>query len=64
MLDGPDIDGTRAVAKILAVLASGGISSMDHLRALAEAGAEGAIIGTALYAGRLTFSDALAASAC
>lgn len=64
MLGGPDISGTRAVAKILSVLASGGVSSADHLRALAEAGAEGAIIGTALYEGRLTFSDALAAAAC
>lgn len=64
MLGGPDIGGTRAVAQILGVLASGGVSSADHLRALAEAGAEGAIIGTALYEGRLSFSDALAAAAC
>ncbi|MDQ6672271.1 MAG: 1-(5-phosphoribosyl)-5-[(5-phosphoribosylamino)methylideneamino]imidazole-4-carboxamide isomerase [Chloroflexota bacterium] len=64
MLDGPDVDGTRSVARILGVLASGGVSTASHLRALADAGAEGAIIGTALYAGQLTFSDALAASAC
>jgi phosphoribosylformimino-5-aminoimidazole carboxamide ribotide isomerase len=64
MLGGPDIDGTRAVAKILTVLASGGVSTVDHLRALAEAGAEGAIIGTALYEGRLKLSDALAVLAC
>jgi phosphoribosylformimino-5-aminoimidazole carboxamide ribotide isomerase len=64
MLSGPDIEGTRAVAKILDVLASGGVSSVDHLRALAGAGAEGAIIGTALYEGRLKLSDALAVSAC
>jgi phosphoribosylformimino-5-aminoimidazole carboxamide ribotide isomerase len=64
MLGGPDVDGTRAVARILGVLASGGVSSVDHLRALAKTGAEGAIIGTALYEGRLKFSDALAVSAC
>jgi len=64
MLNGPDLEGTRAVARILGVLASGGVSSVAHLRALAEAGAEGAIIGTALYAGRLTLADALAVAAC
>jgi phosphoribosylformimino-5-aminoimidazole carboxamide ribotide isomerase len=63
-LTGPDIDGTRAVARILSVLASGGVSTVDHLRALAEAGAEGAIIGTALYEGRLKLSDALAVLGC
>jgi len=60
MLGGPDIDGTRAVAQIVGVLASGGVSSVDHLKSLAEAGAEGAIIGTALYEGRLQLADALA----
>jgi phosphoribosylformimino-5-aminoimidazole carboxamide ribotide isomerase len=64
MLRGPDVSGTRAVAKIVDVLASGGVSSVEHLRALAEAGALGAIIGTALYEGRLKLSDALATSAC
>jgi phosphoribosylformimino-5-aminoimidazole carboxamide ribotide isomerase len=64
MLNGPDIDGTRAVARILSVLASGGVSSVGHLKSLAEAGAEGAIIGTALYQGRLTLSDALTVAAC
>jgi len=64
MLGGPDVEGTRAVARILSVLASGGVSSADQLRSLADAGAEGAIIGTALYAGRLSLSDALAVSAC
>jgi phosphoribosylformimino-5-aminoimidazole carboxamide ribotide isomerase len=62
MLGGPDIEGTRAVARILAVLGSGGVSSTDHLRQLAEAGAEGAIIGTALYEGRLSLTDALVAA--
>ncbi|MGI9148144.1 MAG: 1-(5-phosphoribosyl)-5-[(5-phosphoribosylamino)methylideneamino]imidazole-4-carboxamide isomerase [Chloroflexota bacterium] len=64
MLGGPDVEGTRAVAKIIGVLGSGGISSVDHLRALADAGAEGAIIGTALYTGRLSLSEALGVSAC
>ncbi|HET6316531.1 MAG TPA: 1-(5-phosphoribosyl)-5-[(5-phosphoribosylamino)methylideneamino]imidazole-4-carboxamide isomerase [Chloroflexota bacterium] len=59
--DGPNVEATRAVAKILPVLASGGISSAKHLRALAEAGAEGAILGTALYSGKLKLEEALGA---
>jgi phosphoribosylformimino-5-aminoimidazole carboxamide ribotide isomerase len=53
---------TREVSRILAVIGSGGVASVEHLHALAEAGAEGAIIGTALYEGRLQLGDALAAA--
>lgn len=62
-LNGPDVERTRAIARIVNVLGSGGISCVEDLRAIAAAGAEGAIIGTALYAGRLKLSDALA-TAC
>jgi phosphoribosylformimino-5-aminoimidazole carboxamide ribotide isomerase len=58
---GPDFERTRDVAAILKVIGSGGVSTVDHLRALAEAGAEGAIIGTALYDGTLRLQEALAA---
>ena len=46
------------------VVASGGVSSLDDLRALASLvpiGVEGAIVGKALYAGAFTLQDALAA---
>jgi 1-(5-phosphoribosyl)-5-[(5-phosphoribosylamino)methylideneamino] imidazole-4-carboxamide isomerase/N-(5'phosphoribosyl)anthranilate isomerase len=46
------------------VVASGGVSSLDDLRALASltaAGVEGAIVGKALYAGAFTLEEALAA---
>ena len=46
------------------VVASGGVSSLDDLRALASlvpAGVEGAIVGKALYAGAFTLQEALAA---
>jgi phosphoribosylformimino-5-aminoimidazole carboxamide ribotide isomerase len=62
LLGGPDIPGTREIAKLLSVIASGGVSTVEQLRALAETGAEGAIVGTALYEGRLTLSEALAAA--
>jgi phosphoribosylformimino-5-aminoimidazole carboxamide ribotide isomerase len=62
VLDGPDLLTTREIAKVIGVIGSGGISQVEHLRALAEAGAEGAIIGTALYERRLQLGDALAAT--
>jgi phosphoribosylformimino-5-aminoimidazole carboxamide ribotide isomerase len=62
VLGGPDIPGTREIARLVRVIASGGVSTVEHLRHLAEAGAEGAIVGTALYEGRLKLSDALAAA--
>jgi len=48
------------------VIASGGVSSLDDLRAvagLAPLGVEGAIVGKALYAGKFTLEQALAAVA-
>jgi 1-(5-phosphoribosyl)-5-[(5-phosphoribosylamino)methylideneamino] imidazole-4-carboxamide isomerase/N-(5'phosphoribosyl)anthranilate isomerase len=45
-----------------AVVASGGVSSLDDLRAIAALGTvEGAIVGKALYAGAFTLPEALAA---
>ena len=45
-----------------AVVASGGVSSLDDLRAIAAlATVEGAIVGKALYAGAFTLPEALAA---
>jgi hypothetical protein len=48
------------------VVASGGVAGPDDLRTLAALepeGLEGVIVGKALYAGRLTVADALAALA-
>jgi phosphoribosylformimino-5-aminoimidazole carboxamide ribotide isomerase len=63
VMGGPNLATTRAVAELLKVIGSGGVSTLEHLRALAEAGAEGAIIGTALYEGKLSLDEALT-SAC
>jgi phosphoribosylformimino-5-aminoimidazole carboxamide ribotide isomerase len=60
LMGGPNLGTTRELAKSLRVIGSGGVSSVEHLRALADAGAEGAIIGTALYEGRLTLKEAIA----
>ncbi|MBV7412697.1 bifunctional 1-(5-phosphoribosyl)-5-((5-phosphoribosylamino)methylideneamino)imidazole-4-carboxamide isomerase/phosphoribosylanthranilate isomerase PriA [Dermabacteraceae bacterium TAE3-ERU27] len=64
MLAGPNIDLLREVcAKTPApVVASGGVSSLDDLRALRSLsadGVEGAIIGKALYTGQFTMAEAL-----
>lgn len=45
------------------IVASGGVSSLDDLRAIAsltDIGVEGSIVGKALYAGAFTLEDALA----
>ena len=67
-LTGPNLDLLRAVAERtdIPVIASGGVSSLDDLRAIAtltDNGVEGAIVGKALYAGRFTLPQALAAVA-
>ncbi|MFL6067585.1 MAG: HisA/HisF-related TIM barrel protein, partial [Gaiellaceae bacterium] len=55
-MQGPDIDLVRHVAESsgLPVLAAGGVRSDEDVAALAEAGAEGAIVGRAVLEGRLS----------
>ncbi|MDA0567081.1 bifunctional 1-(5-phosphoribosyl)-5-((5-phosphoribosylamino)methylideneamino)imidazole-4-carboxamide isomerase/phosphoribosylanthranilate isomerase PriA [Streptomonospora sp. S1-112] len=65
-LQGPNLELLRTVARYTdkPVVASGGISSLDDLKAIAELtgeGVEGAIMGTALYEGAFTLEDALKA---
>ena len=65
-LNGPNLELLVAVAERTdaPVIASGGVSSLDDLRAIANltnSGVEGAIVGKALYAGRFTLPQALAA---
>ena len=67
-LQGPNLDLLRQVCATTSapVVASGGVSSLDDLRALAglaSVGVEGAIVGKALYAGAFTLPEALAAVA-
>lgn len=61
-LSGPNVDDIKRLAAIegLAVIASGGIHRVDDLLALAAAGAEAAIVGTALYQGAIDLPSALA----
>jgi phosphoribosylanthranilate isomerase len=64
MLQGPNLELLREVCGLTnaPVIASGGVSTLDDLRALATleaAGVEGAIAGTALYTGAFTVAEAL-----
>lgn len=64
MLAGPDLEGARRLqATGAAVIVSGGISGLDDLVAVRRAGLAGAIIGRALYEGRILLSEALEAAA-
>lgn len=65
MLKGPNLDLLRTVCERTdkPVVASGGVSSLADLEAIAglvPEGVEGAIMGTALYEGAFTLEDALA----
>jgi phosphoribosylformimino-5-aminoimidazole carboxamide ribotide isomerase len=56
----------QAIAGLMAktrspIIASGGVTSIDHLRRLSQLGVEGAIIGRALYTGDIRLDKALAA---
>nr|WP_317285750.1 HisA/HisF-related TIM barrel protein [uncultured Parolsenella sp.] len=67
MQTGIDVEAYRRVAGLAGfpVVASGGITSLDDIRALAAAGddvIEGAIVGRALYEGNFSLADALAAA--
>lgn len=61
MLTGPDLAGLSAlIARVpVPVILSGGVAVPADLAAAAAAGAEGVIIGRALYDGRLSLGDAV-----
>jgi len=64
MLQGPNVDALREIVESVdaSVIASGGITSVEHVRAVRETGAAAAIIGTALYVGRLSLREAMEAA--
>ena len=65
-LEGPNVDLAAKFAEALPVpvVASGGVSTVEDLQALARAGCEGAIVGKALYERRFTLAEALEATRC
>src|SRR5206468_11772239 len=60
-LAGPDLAGARALAQPgLEVIVSGGIASLDDLRAARGVGLAGAVVGRALHEALFTVEEALA----
>ncbi len=63
-MQGPNVEATAALAHAveIPVIASGGVSSLDDLKALRDCGAplNGAISGRALYDGAIDLKEALA----
>ncbi|MBQ9873442.1 MAG: 1-(5-phosphoribosyl)-5-[Thermoguttaceae bacterium] len=62
MMKGPNIPEALAMASAtsIPVVASGGVSTVDDVKRLAEAGLPACIIGRALYEGAIDLEDALA----
>jgi phosphoribosylformimino-5-aminoimidazole carboxamide ribotide isomerase len=61
---GPNVAATAALAKAvdIEVIASGGVSSLDDLRALRDAGIEAVVVGRALYDAKFTLRAAVEAA--
>ncbi|MEX1270912.1 MAG: HisA/HisF-related TIM barrel protein, partial [Acidimicrobiia bacterium] len=62
-MEGPEMELLDAVLadQRFAIIASGGVGTLDDLRRVAEAGCEAVIVGRALYESRFTLPQALAA---
>jgi phosphoribosylformimino-5-aminoimidazole carboxamide ribotide isomerase len=60
-LEGVRTDPVRRLvgATSIPVVASGGVATLDDVRALREAGAAAVVVGTALYEGRFTLAEAM-----
>ena len=61
MLQGPNVPATAALVEAtgMDIIGSGGVSKLDDLTALREAGCAGAILGKALYEGAFTLPEAI-----
>jgi phosphoribosylformimino-5-aminoimidazole carboxamide ribotide isomerase len=60
-LCGPNVEAMREMVEntSLDVIASGGVSSLDDIKALLKTGVEGAITGRAIYTGSLDLKEAV-----
>jgi len=64
MLAGPNLDRTQEIAEStdVPVIASGGVTSIDDVRRLTALPVAGAIIGRALYEGKIDLAEAIRAA--
>lgn len=58
-LQGPNVQATREIAEAtrIAVIASGGVGTLDHLRELKDLPLQGVIVGKAIYENRFTVAE-------
>lgn len=63
-MSSPDFEGIENMVREtgIEILASGGVSTLEQVRLLAEMGAEGVVLGSALYRGDLTLDKAMDAA--
>jgi phosphoribosylformimino-5-aminoimidazole carboxamide ribotide isomerase len=61
---GPNVDATAEIARAatVPVIASGGVGTLDDLRALSSRGVAACIVGRALYEGAFTLEEAIEAA--
>jgi phosphoribosylformimino-5-aminoimidazole carboxamide ribotide isomerase len=62
MMAGPNLERTSALAQIVQtpIIASGGVTTVDDILDLSKANVSGAILGRALYEGKLDLAEAIA----
>jgi len=65
-LSGLNVERLREMVSALGipVIASGGVTTVEDIRAACEAGAEAVIVGKALYAGTIALREAMEAAGC
>ena len=63
MMQGPNVEATRRLIEQtgMDIIGSGGVSCLDDLRNLRDAGCAGAILGRAMYEGAFTVEEAIKA---
>ena len=61
MMQGPNVEATRKLIEqtCMDIIGSGGVSCLDDLRNLRDAGCAGAILGRAMYEGAFTVEEAI-----
>jgi len=63
MLEGPDIGAIKKMIEVspVPVIASGGVTKLEDIKAIKETGAAAVIVGKAIYKGNFTLKDAIKA---
>ena len=63
-MNGPDIETYARISDRARIIASGGVSSIQDIKALTETGVESVVVGKALYTEQFTLEEAMEATQC